>query len=68
MKLSFVTILFNVAQGDLIGWNRGRNTVSKHMNVRNKIINSNIIDQYRKFYNGQHKLQKLEAAYRKIRK
>ena len=54
-----------IAAGDLIGWNRTRNTAHKHMLVRNKIGNSALLDQYRKFY----QIRKLkEAVAKNIRK
>ena len=69
MKLQLIIVvifaIIHIAAGDLIGWNRGRNTAHKHMLVRNKIGNSQIIDQYLQFYNNRNKLQKLQAAIKK---
>ena len=64
-QITFLLVLMQIAAGDLIGWNRTRNTAHKHMLVRNKIGNSAILDQYRQFY----KIQKLKSAVvRNIRK
>ena len=51
-------ILMHLVKGDLIGWNRTRNTAHKHMLVRNKIGNSALLNQYRQFY----QIQKLKSA------
>ena len=51
-------ILMHLVTGDLIGWNRTRNTAHKHMLVRNKIGNSALLNQYRQFY----QIQKLKSA------
>ena len=57
-KIIIVLALMQIAAGDLIGWNRTRNTAHKHMLVRNKIGDSALVDQYRQFY----RLQKLHSA------
>ena len=57
-KIVIVFALMQIAAGDLIGWNRTRNTAHKHMMVRNKIGDSALVDQYREFY----RLQKLHSA------
>ena len=57
-KIIIVLALMQIAAGDLIGWNRTRNTAHKHMMVRNKIGDTALIDQYRQFY----RLQKLHSA------
>ena len=57
-KIVIVLALMQIAAGDLIGWNRSRNTAHKHMMVRNKIGDSVLVDQYRAFY----RLQKLHSA------
>ena len=57
-KIVIVLALMQIAAGDLIGWNRTRNTAHKHMLVRNKIGDSALVDQYRQFY----RLQKLHSA------
>ena len=57
LKLIFIVILTKIAAGDLIGFNRARNTVEKWMFLRNKIDTKSLIDQYRKFYETQ-KLKK----------
>ena len=57
-------ILLNVAYGDLIGWNRGRNTARKHLSSRYK-SNLQIIDQYLKFYKNQNKFQNFQEKRRK---
>ena len=60
-KIVIVLALMQIAAGDLIGWNRTRNTAHKHMMVRNKIGDSALVDQYRAFY----RLQKLHSAVKK---
>ena len=55
----FVFILTKIAAGDLIGFNRARNTVEKYMFLRNKIDKKSLIEQYREFYEIQ-KLKKLQ--------
>ena len=57
-KIAIIMVLMQIAAGDLIGWNRTRNTAHKHMLVRNKFGNTGLIDQYRQFY----KIQKLRSA------
>ena len=57
-KITIVMILMHFVTGDLIGWNRTRNTAHKHMLVRNKIGNSALLNQYRQFY----QIQKLKSA------
>ena len=52
-KIVIVLALMQIAAGDLIGWNRTRNTAHKHMLVRNKIGDSALVDQYRQFYRHQ---------------
>ena len=59
LKMIFVLILTKIAAGDLIGFNRARNTVEKYMFLRNKIDKKSLIEQYREFYEIQ-KLKKIK--------
>ena len=64
-QITIVMVLMQITAGDLIGWNRTRNTAHKHMLVRNKIGNSGFLDQYHQFY----QIHKLKSAVAKnIRK
>ena len=59
LKMLFVIICTKIAAGDLIGFNRARNTVEKYMFLRNKIDKKSLIEQYREFYEIQ-KLKKFQ--------
>ena len=58
LKLIFILILTQIAAGDLIGFNRARNTVEKYMFLRNKIHRKSLVEQYREFYEIQKLLKK----------
>ena len=58
LKLIFIFILTQIAAGDLIGFNRARNTVEKYMFLRNKIHRKSLVEQYREFYEIQKRLKK----------
>ena len=61
LKLIFILILTQIAVGDLIGFNRARNTVEKYMFLRNKIDRKPLVEQYHEFY----KIQKLLKHHQK---
>ena len=55
--IAVVMIIMSITAGDLIGWNRTRNTAHKHMFVRNKVDTTALLYQYRNF----QKIQKLSS-------
>ena len=55
--IAIVMIIMSITAGDLIGWNRTRNTAHKHMFVRNKVDTIALLNQYRNF----QKIQKLNS-------
>lgn len=58
LKMIIILILTQIAAGDLIGFNRARNTVEKYMFLRNKIHRKSLVEQYREFYEIQKLLKK----------
>ena len=55
--IAVVMIIMSITAGDLISWNRTRNTAHKHMFERNKVVTPALLQQYRNF----QKIQKLNS-------